>query len=97
MISSIASKLAFGELTVAYSAVKAAVDSFSKNLAAIWDVKYGVTVNTISVEGTLTDAIRAAIKDRGPELEKMVSDLSFLKRIGEVDKVADIVAFVASP
>lgn len=97
MISSIASKLAIGELTVAYSAVKAAVDSFSKNLAAIWGVKYGVTVNTIFVEGTLTDAMRAAIKDRGPELEKMVSDLSFLKRIGEVDKVADIVAFVASP
>ena len=97
MISSVASKIAFGEPTVAYSAAKAAVDSISKNLAATWGVKYGVTVNTISVGGTLTDAMRAAIKDRGPELEKMVSDLSFLKRIGEVDEVADIVAFVASP
>ncbi len=97
MISSVASKIAFGEPTVAYSAAKAAVDSISKNLAAIWGVKYGVTVNTISVGGTLTDAMRAAIKDRGPELEKMVSDLSFLKRIGEVNEVAEIVAFVASP
>lgn len=97
MISSVASKIAFGEPTVAYSAAKAAVDSISKNLAAIWGVKYGVTVNTISVGGTSTDAMRAAIKDRGPELEKMISDLSFLKRIGEVNEVAEIVAFVASP
>lgn len=47
--------------------------------------------------GTLNNAMRAAIKDMGMELEKMVSDLSFLKRIGEVDEVAEIVAFVASP
>ena len=97
MMSAVASKFAFGEPTVAYSAAKAAVDSISKNLAAIWGPKYGVTVNTISVGGTMTDAMRAAIGARGPDFEKMVGDLSFLKRIGEVDEVADIVAFVASP
>lgn len=97
MISSVASRFAFVERTITYSAAKAAVDSISKNLAAIWGVKYGITVNTISVEGTFTDAMGEAIKDRVVELEKMVCDLSFLKRIGEVDEVAEIVAFVASP
>lgn len=36
MISSVASKFAFGEPTVTYSAAKAGVDSILKNLAAIW-------------------------------------------------------------
>lgn len=69
IISSITSKFAFGEPTVTYSAAKADVDSISKNLAAIWRVTYGITVNTIAVGGMLTDAMRAAIKDRGVELE----------------------------
>lgn len=49
MMSSAASKLASGGLTTAYSAGKAALESITRNLAAEWSVKHGITVNSISV------------------------------------------------
>ena len=57
-VSAVASKIAFGDPTIAYSAAKAAMDSVSKNLANVWGTRYGVTVNTISVGGTMTDGLR---------------------------------------
>ena len=97
MISSGSSKVAMGDPTIAYAAAKAAMDAVSRNLAAAWAVKYGVTVNTISVGATDTDAVAQGIEAWGADFEKMISEFSLLKRVGKVEEVANIVAFVASP
>ncbi|KAK3704351.1 hypothetical protein LTR37_013904 [Vermiconidia calcicola] len=97
MLSSVNAKLASGDPFLAYSAGKAALDATSRNLAAAWAVKYGVTVNTIGVGTTKTEALTAASSVLGPALETGAKGASLLKRIGEVDDVANIVAFVASP
>lgn len=97
MISSGASKIPNADPNVGYGAAKAALDSVSRSLASMWGPKYGITVNSISVGATLTEALKAGVEQRGPEFEKYISEFSMLKRIGEVQEVADIVAFVASP
>lgn len=96
-ISSGASRFPAGDPVIAYSASKSALDTISRNLATVWGVKYGVTVNTISVGATATDAIKDAIEAGGPTFEEMLNQVSLLKRIAEPQEVADIVAFVASP
>ena len=97
LISSGSSKIAQGDPGIAYCAGKAAMDAVSRNLAASWGMKYGVTVNSISVGSTRTQALEQGFKLWGPEFEKMATDFSLLKRLGEVDEIANIVAFVASP
>ena len=97
MMSSGSSKIAQGDPAIGYCAGKAAMDAVSRNLAVTWGVQYGVTVNSISVGSTNTDALQEGFKFMGSEFEKMATEISLLKRIGEVEEVANIVAFVASP
>lgn len=97
MISSGSSKIAFGDPSIAYAAGKAALDAISRNLAAAWGVKYSITVNSISVGATLTDAMEHAFESWGDEHKKVVESFALLKRIASVDEVANIIAFVASP
>ena len=97
MLSSGSSKVAQGDPLISYAAGKAAMDAVSRNLAAAWGLKYGVTVNSISVGATYTDAIMEGIKLWGPEFEKMAKEFSLIKRFGTVEEIASIVAFVASP
>ena len=97
MISSGSSKVASGDPMITYAAGKAAMDAVSRNLGAAWGPKYGVTVNSISVGPTDTDATQAAFKAWGAPAEQMMKDFTLLKRIGTADEVANIVAFVASP
>ena len=96
-ISSGSSKIAFGDPSLAYAAGKAALDAVSRNLAAAWGIKYGITVNSISVGATLTDAMEQAFESWGDEHKRVVESFSLLKRIASVEEVADIIAFVASP
>ena len=96
-ISSGSSRFPGGDPFIAYSASKAALDTISRNLAVAWGVKYGITVNSISVGPTATDAITEAIEKGGPAFEEMLSNVTLLKRIAQPQEVADIVAFVASP
>lgn len=60
-------------------------------------MQFGVTVNTISVGATDTDAIKESVKQWGSQFEEMAKSFSLLKRFGEPDEVAKIIAFVASP
>jgi len=68
MMSSTASKMPWGDPCVPYSAGKAAMEAASKQLAVIYQPK-GVTVNTISVGPTRTDAWGAG-KKLDPEWEE---------------------------
>jgi len=90
-----------GDPTIAYAAAKAALDTISRNLAAAWSQKHGITVNSISVGATDTDALRDAMAMFGggnaEGMEEQMASYSLLKRIGTVEDVASIVAFVASP
>ena len=73
------------------------MDAVSRNLAAAWGMQYGVTVNSISVGATDTDATRGAVELWGSQFEEMAKSFSLLKRFGEAEEVAKIIAFVASP
>lgn len=97
LLSSTASKMPLPDPMLPYGAAKAALDSVSRCLAAIYGVRYGVTVNSISVGYTKTDSSKAVGELWGEAAMKAIEESSLLKRGGEVEDVAEIVAFVASP
>jgi 3-oxoacyl-[acyl-carrier protein] reductase len=75
----------------AYLGTKAALEQFTKGLAHEIAPR-GVTVNTISPGFTDTDMLRAG----GSQVMEMGKQLSPLKRLGTVQDIADVVAFVVS-
>ncbi|KAK5127160.1 hypothetical protein LTR85_008521 [Meristemomyces frigidus] len=97
LISSTASKMPVGDPLTVYAASKAAMDAVAKNLAIIFGTTYGVTVNSISVGATRTETMVNAMEKMGPGSMQWAESMSPLKRVGEIEDVADIVAFVASP
>ena len=98
MLSSGSSKIPdSGDQLFSYACGKAAMDAVSRNLASLWSIKYGVTVNSISVGATLTESLQLSFDMMGPEWKQYLENVSLLKRIGTVEEVAQIVGFVASP
>ena len=97
LLSSVASKSALGDPFTVYGAAKAAMDAVSRHLAATWGPQKGITVNSIGVNAIRTQALEIAFKMGGSEFEEKAAEMSLLKRIGEVEEVASVVAFVASP
>lgn len=79
----------------AYAPAKAAVVAMTECLAAEWG-RSGVRVNAVSPGYTLTPALQAAI-DRGDRDADELARLSALGRMVMPEKVADAVAFLASP
>lgn len=70
----------------------------TRNLAAIYGItKKDVTVNSISIGPIETDALKASLKKMGPEFETFLNNWTLLKRIGQPQELADIVAFMAGP
>lgn len=57
----------------------------------------GITVNSISIGPTDTDALRGALQHGGAEFEKMLKNMTLTKRIGQPQEIANVVAFIASP
>ena len=74
-----------------YSTAKAGIHGFTMALAQEVASK-GVTVNTVSPGYVGTDMVRAVKPER---LEKIVSTIP-IKRLGEPDEIASIVAWLAS-
>jgi len=98
MVSSVSSKMATGDPFLSYAAGKAAMEAASKQLAAVYGPKHGVTVNTISVGPTNTDAMNTTADMMGGDgFKTFAAEVSLLKRIGQPEEVAEIIAFVASP
>nr|POF12903.1 short chain dehydrogenase asqe [Quercus suber] len=95
-ISSAASRLPMGDPMIAYSVGKAAMEAVARNMAVTYS-KDGITVNSISVGATRTDAFASTVDNMGPEFERNMENFSLLKRIGSPEEVANIVSFIASP
>ncbi|WP_444948026.1 SDR family oxidoreductase [Micromonospora ureilytica] len=93
-ISSVATRIAIPD-TLAYSMTKGAINTFSVTLAQELGVR-GITVNAVLPGTTATEA-NVAWFDAQPALRDFVASLSPLRRLGEPQDVADVVAFLASP
>jgi 3-oxoacyl-[acyl-carrier protein] reductase len=96
-ISSVASKEANRDPIMAYGASKAALDSFTRSLAARFAAEKHCTINSVSVGGTETDAALAALKMMPEEtLEKIRAQQTAEHRLGKPEDIAMIVGFLAS-
>ncbi|MEU7949183.1 SDR family oxidoreductase [Micromonospora taraxaci] len=93
-VSSVATRIAIPD-TLAYAMTKGAINTFSVTLAQELGAR-GITVNAV-MPGTTATEVNAAWFDAQPALREAVTGLSPLRRVGEPEDVADVVAFLASP
>jgi 3-oxoacyl-[acyl-carrier protein] reductase len=75
-----------------YDATKGAVEQLARFLAHELGPR-GVTVNTVSPGATETEQFRAG---KSAELIHRLEEMSAFKRLGRVEDIADVVAFLAS-
>lgn len=76
----------------AYSALKAPIDNLTKTLAVVLGPR-SITVNTVSPGAIATD-MGSFLQD--PAMAEAVKSKQALKRIGQAQDVADVVAFATS-
>lgn len=81
----------------AFNAIKAALITYSGQLSQAWGPK-GIRVNAVSpgpvwFEGGNWDDVRTG----APDMYKTFEEACALKRLGEVDDVANAIVFLASP
>jgi NAD(P)-dependent dehydrogenase (short-subunit alcohol dehydrogenase family) len=81
-------------LRVAYTATKAGVSGLVRSLAIEWG-PHGVTVNAVG-PGIIKTPLTLAYMDQFPERVKATIENTPLRRLGEPEDVADVVAFLAS-
>ncbi|MEU4117588.1 glucose 1-dehydrogenase [Kitasatospora sp. NPDC028055] len=77
----------------AYAASKGAVEQLTAVAAAELGPR-GITVNTVSPGATDTDLLRAT---NPPEALDRVAGMTPLRRLGQPEDIADVVAFLAGP
>jgi 3-oxoacyl-[acyl-carrier protein] reductase len=75
-----------------YAASKAAVEQFTMAAAKELGVR-GITVNTVSAGGTVTDLLDEVVPK---EIQKQMAANSAFGRLGQPEDIADVVAFLAS-
>lgn len=91
-ISSRAARSHFGGPTTLYCASKAALEHFTRNLAAEVAAEKKITVNAVMPGGTETDGVKDAPKEL---VERVVRDATAEKRLGRPEEIADVVCFLA--
>jgi NAD(P)-dependent dehydrogenase (short-subunit alcohol dehydrogenase family) len=91
LLSSLVAAAAVGELS-AYSATKGAIDTLVKHFAAALGAK-NIRVNAVAPGVIETDMSSFAKSDAGKDF---TLGLQALKRIGQPDDIADVIAFLAS-
>jgi NAD(P)-dependent dehydrogenase (short-subunit alcohol dehydrogenase family) len=91
--SAVTRSVFFAEMLVPYAASKAAVDMLTRYLAEVAAPR-NITVNSINPGVIETDMAAFA---RTPEGAEQTRAMQALKRIGQPEDVADIVAFLAGP
>lgn len=89
-VSSVSSKMALPGQSV-YAATKGAINSMTATLAAEL-APYGIRVNAVAPGFIATDMVAKLPEDKKAEYVKQIP----LGRLGEVEEVADVVAFLAS-
>lgn len=92
-ISSVVTRTPIPEVAV-YCMSKGAINTFTLLLAGQLG-KRGITVNTLAPGWTATDMNADVLAD--PEMRQQISSLTTLGRIGSVDDIASVAAFLASP
>jgi 3-oxoacyl-[acyl-carrier protein] reductase len=75
-----------------YDATKGAVEQLARFLAHELGPR-GVTVNTVSPGATETEQFR---REKSDEVVHKLAEMSAFKRLGQVEDIADVVAFLAS-
>lgn len=78
----------------AYAMAKAAIDTLTVVLAAELG-KRGITANTVAPGLTATDMTAAILRD--PQSVQALTNKTALGRVGTVEEIAAVVAFLASP
>lgn len=78
----------------AYSASKAAVEAFTRSLAA--ELAPSVRVNAVAAGPTLTETVRALMESDQTGAVRAVTQALPLQRLAEVDEIAEAVLFLAS-
>lgn len=99
MISSMASRAANSDPVVCYGVSKAALDSFVRSLALLYSAKHGITVNSVSVGPTMTDAVRIPVALGAVSMDfinGLAAKSTAEKRVAEVEDISGIVGFLAS-
>ena len=90
--SSAATRVPFPAVA-AYSMLKAPLDNLTKTLAAEFGAR-GITINAVAPGVIATDMAEFVRTDEG---EAFALGKQALKRVGQPDDVADVVAFLAGP
>lgn len=78
----------------AYSASKAAVEAFTRSLAA--ELAPAVRVNAVAAGPTLTETVRALMESDQTGAVRAVTEALPLRRLAQVDEIAEAVLFLAS-
>jgi NAD(P)-dependent dehydrogenase (short-subunit alcohol dehydrogenase family) len=79
----------------AYSASKAAVEGFTRSLAA--ELAPAVRVNAVAAGPTLTETVRDLIRTDTTGAVRAVTQALPLQRLADVDEIAEALLFLASP
>lgn len=82
------------KLRAAYGAAKAALEGMVRALAVEWG-PHGATVNAIA-PGFIETAMAKPYRDANPDRVQAVLDHTPLRRLGQPEEVASVVAFLAS-
>lgn len=78
-----------------YAAAKAGVIGFTRSIARE-NARFGITCNAVLPGPIWTPMVERAIRDGGAKLERAMTDLTLLKRLGEPQEVAAAIGFLSS-
>jgi NAD(P)-dependent dehydrogenase (short-subunit alcohol dehydrogenase family) len=78
-----------------YAACKSAVETFSRYVAKEYGAR-GIRANVVAPGGVETDFAGAVIRDT-PQLQAFVKAQTALGRVGQVDDIGGVVAFLCTP